>query len=409
MIDRPLYTNRVFTESVAPSAKLLTGMKRAGKSSVMQMARDELTRRGAPKQSIIHLSFEGLENSGITESAELYDAVTKRVAAAPDAGRIYLFLDEPQRVYGWERAALHLMHDLGVYIYAAGSNSDIVSPSVLATLEDRCEIINVTTLSFTEYLIFRESFTRIEDIQRELARYIMQGGFPTLHLREHTQDEAYTHVRDIMSAAVWSDVVGSHQLRRADQLTRIIRFVFENVGRTFSAKHLSDSLKGENKEINIETVYTYLERLENAYIISRCRRYDLHAEEPLKTQEKFYLADVGLRFAMLGFSPTAIGNALENTVYLELVRRGYEVYIGKHGKREIDFVAQRGNERVYIQLGREVHPERTENDAYNTLAALRDNYPKYILSADPNASGNRNGIETASITDFLLGGGHIRV
>ncbi|MDR1328181.1 MAG: ATP-binding protein [Oscillospiraceae bacterium] len=407
MINRPLYTDRLLAGLGSPSVKLLAGMKRSGKTTILRTLRDELAQRGAPRQNIAVYSFEGLENADITESAELYDAVSKRIAAAP--GRFYLFLDEPQRVYSWERAVLHLLHDFDVDIFVSGSNSAVVSPSVLAILDERCEVINVSTLSFSEYLTFREGIASLEDTPRELARYIMTGGFPALHTREHTQDEAYTHVRDIMGAAVWGDVVGSHQLRRADQLTRIIRFVFENVGHTFSAKRLSDSLKGENKEINLETVYTYLERLENAYIISRCGRYDLQAEEPLKTQEKFYLADVSLRFATLGFSPEAVGKSIENTVYLELARRGYGVYIGKYGKREIDFVAQRGDERVYIQLGREAHPERSENDAFAVLSSLRDNYPKYILSADPGAAGNRNGIKTAGITDFLLGQGGVLV
>ncbi|MDR2421182.1 MAG: ATP-binding protein [Oscillospiraceae bacterium] len=402
MIDRPLYTDRLRAGLDAPpSVKLLVGMKRSGKSSVLRLLRDELARRGVPRQNIIAFGFEGLENPDMTESAELYDAVAKRASTA--SGQLYLFLDEPQRVYGWERAALHLLYDHAMDIYVSGSNSAAASPSALATLDERCEVINVTTLSFGEYLTFRERFAKLEDTRRELARYIMTGGFPALHTREHTQEEAYTHVRDIMGAAVWGDVVGSHQLRRADQLTRIIRFVFENVGRTFSAKRLSDSLKGENKEINIETVYTYLERLENAYITSRCRRFDLQAEEPLKTQEKFYLADMSLRFAMLGFSPEAVVKAIENAVYLELIRRGYAVYIGKYGKREIDFVAQRNDERIYIQLGRESHPERAENDAFNTLSSLRDNYPKYILSADPGASGNKSGIQTVSVASFLLG------
>ncbi|MDR0906642.1 MAG: ATP-binding protein [Oscillospiraceae bacterium] len=401
MLKRTLYTERVLAAAAEPSVKILTGMKRSGKTTILGLVRDELSARGVARSNIVSMSFEGLENAEITDSSELYSAITARIGAAE--GRVYIFLDEPQRVLGWERAALHLLHDLDSDIYISGSNASVVSPSVTAILEDRYEVFPITPLSFSEFLEFRESYTTTEDTARELARYVMTGGFPALHLRAHAQDEAYTHVRDIMSAAVWGDVVGSHQLRRADQLVRIIRFVFENVGHTFSAKRLSDSLKSESKEINIETVYTYLERLENAYIISRCRRYDLQAEEPLKTQEKFYLADPALRFAMLGFAPDTIGKAIENVVYLELVRRGYEVFIGKHGRREIDFTANRGDERVYIQLGREAHPDRSELDAYRTLSALRDNYPKFILTTDPNAAGNRSGIQTVGISDFLLG------
>jgi len=400
MLKRTNYTDRILSVT-KPSAKILTGMKRSGKTTILALVRDELSARGVARANMITMSFEGLENIDVTDSSELYSAVSARIGEM--TGKIYIFLDEPQRVLGWERAVLHLMHDFDSDIYISGSNSSVVSPSVTAILEDMHTIIPIAPLSFAEFLEFRASYITPEDTARELARYVMTGGFPAIHLRPHTQEEAYTHARDIMSAAIWGEVVGTHQLRRADQLSRIIRFVFENVGSTFSAKRLSDSLKEENKEINIETVYTYLERLEKAYIISRCRRYDLQAEEPLKTQEKFYLADPALRFAMLGFMPETIGKSIENMIYLELVRRGYEVYIGKYGRREIDFTAIRGDERIYIQLGREVHPDRNELDAFRTLSALRDNYPKYILTVDPNAAANRSGIRTVGISDFLLG------
>jgi len=400
MIQRLLYTERILSVK-EPSIKILTGMKRSGKTTILALVRDELAARGIARGNIIVMSFEGLENVEITDWSELYSAISARVSGV--SGRVYVFLDEPQRIAGWERAALHLTHDFSLDLYVSGSSAAILSPTVTAILEDKYVVFPIAPLSFSEFLEFRESYTQPDDTARELARYVMMGGFPALHLRATSQEEVYTHVRDIMSAAIWGDVVGSHQLRRADQLTRIIRFILENVGKTFSAKRLSDSLKDENKEINLETVYTYLDRLEKAFIISRCRRYDLQAEEQLKTQEKFYLADPALSFAMLGFRSEAVGKAIENVVYLELMRRGYDVFIGKYGRREIDFTAIRGDERIYIQLGREVHPDRNELDAFRTLSALRDNYPKFILTTDQNAAGNRSGIRTVGISDFLLG------
>jgi len=399
MINRSHYLNQMLEGLKTPSVKILTGIRRGGKSGVLQLLRDVLTARGVQKQNIITLGFEGLENSAISDSSALYDAVSQRLASVQ--GRVYLFLDEPGRVRIWERAALHLLHDFDIDIYVAGSNNSVTSPSVLAILDECSSIYNIGPLSFSEYIEFRETYTQPEDTQREFARFIMLGGFPALHLRASTQDEAYAYLRDVVGSAIWNDVVGSHQLRKAEQLTRIMRFVIENVGQTFSAKHLSDSLKGENKEINIETVYTYLERLENAYIVSRCKRYDLSIEEPLKTQEKFYLSDHALRFAILGFTPEAIGSSLENLVYLELIRRDYDVYMGKHGRRTIDFVAMRGDERVYVQLGREIIATQQDNAAFAALSSLRDNYPKYILCMDKGSAGNRNGIQTVTVTDFL--------
>jgi predicted AAA+ superfamily ATPase len=400
LLKRPLYTERILRRADKPAVKILHGMKRSGKTSLLQLLQEELQARGVPKKNMIYLSFEGLENTAVHDYQSLYDVIEARI---PKEGRPYLFLDEVQRVYGWEKAALHLLHDIDADIYAAGSNGSIISKNVLAVLDEHQYTFEIFPLSFSEYLTFREAYTAPEEMSRELARYLMTGGLPTLHLRAHTQTEAFTYARDVMSAAIWNEVAGANQLRRADQLDRIVRFVFENVGRTFSAKHLSDSLKGENKEINIETVYTYLERLENAYILSRCRRYDLQVGEPLKTQEKFYLADPVLRYALMGFASETVGTSLENIVYLELKRRGYDVYMGKLGRRELDFVAFRGDARMYVQLSREIHGEASDRNDHALLMSARDNYPKYILSTDANASGNRNGIRTVNIADFLLG------
>ncbi|MDR2502540.1 MAG: ATP-binding protein [Oscillospiraceae bacterium] len=398
LIKRPQYTEKILQYADRPSVKILRGMKRSGKTAILQLLQEEFLARGVMKKNIVYMSFEGLENAAVTDYQSLYDAIAARVTPGE---RTYLFLDEAARVYGWEKAALHMLHDFDADIYVAGSNGAITTKNTLAVLEEHHELFDVYPLSFAEYIAFRETHAQAEDIQRELVRYLMFGGFPSLHLRAYTQLEAYTYARDVMSAAIWNEVAGSSQLRRADQLDRIIRFVFENVGNTFSAKFLSDKLKGENKEINIETVYTYLERLENAYIVSRCRRYDLHVGEALKTQEKFYILDTSLRYAMMGFSPDTVAAALENIVYLELRRRGYDVYMGKLGRREIDFVAQRGEDRIYVQLSSDLRGGEARDD-YSLLMSAHDSYPKLILTTEPGASGNKNGVRTMNAADFLL-------
>ncbi|MDR0915924.1 MAG: ATP-binding protein [Oscillospiraceae bacterium] len=399
MLKRRDYAERVQAKSGESTVKILTGMKRAGKTSVFQMLQDDIAARGVAKKNIVYLSFDGMENAAIDDYQALYDAVAAR--AVPDE-RIFVFLDEIQRVHGWEKAALHLLHDVDAELYVAGSNAQITDVNVLAVLDGRYEIIEILPLSFSEFLSFRDSTGEAEDLSRELARFLMIGGFPALHAHPHTQSEAYAYIRDVLNAALWTDFVALTQLRRADQLERVLRFVFENVGRNFSAKHMSDSLRGEKREINIETVYSYLENLEKCYIISRCRRYDLVADEPLKTQEKFYLADPAMRYALLGFKPGTVASGLENAVYLELKRRGWDVYMGKLGRREIDFVAIRGQSRIYIQLGRELRGE-ADNADFSRLSAIRDSYPKFILTTDHNAVGNRGGIRTVPIAEFLAG------
>ena len=202
----------------------------------------------------------------------------------------------------------------------------------------------------------------------------------------------------------FSDIVRHGQIRKIDQLERVVRYTFANVGNTFSARAVSDYLKAEHRSLDNETVYSYLEKLEKAYILHRCSRYDLQGKEILKTQEKFYLADTALRYSVLGYNDDTVASSLENIVYLELCRRGYTVYAGKVGNAEIDFVAARQNEKIYVQVTQEIKSEQTKEREYNRRLEIRDNYPKYVLRTDLFAGGNYEGIKTMHVVDFLLSG-----
>lgn len=221
-------------------------------------------------------------------------------------------------------------------------------------------------------------------------------------MRAYSQDEVYTIVRDIYNSTIFSDIVRRNQIRKVDQLERVVKYTFSNVGNTFSAKSISDYLKSEKRSIDNETVYSYLEKLEKAYILHRCSRYDLQGKEILKTQEKFYLADTSLHYSVLGYGSDNVASSLENVVYLELCRRGYKVYIGKTTDGEVDFVASRQGEKLYVQVTQEIHSEKTEKREYERLLEIKDNYPKYVLRTDEFASGNYEGIKTMHIADFLL-------
>ncbi|MCD7773653.1 MAG: ATP-binding protein, partial [Ruminococcus sp.] len=260
----------------------------------------------------------------------------------------------------------------------------------------------VYTLSFEEYLDFRSHYGTVGDTKSEFANYVRLGGFPATHLQSYSPDEVYTIVRDIYNSTIFSDIVKRNQVRKIDQLERIVKYTFNNLGNTFSAKSISDYLKSENRKLDSETVYSYLEKLEKAYLLHRCSRYDLQGKEILKTQEKFYLADVSLKYSVLGYSENDVAASLENIVYLELCRRGYTVYIGKLGNCEIDFVAERQNERLYIQVTQEISLEKTRSREYKRLLQIDDNYPKYVLRTDPFADGNYEGVRTMHIADFLL-------
>jgi hypothetical protein len=235
-----------------------------------------------------------------------------------------------------------------------------------------------------------------------LYDYIRLGGFPATHTHSYTQEEIYTAVKDIYNATVFTDIVKRNQIRKVDQLERVVKYTFSNVGNTFSARSISNYFKSEHRNLDIETVYSYLEKLEKAYLLNRCSRYDLHGREILKTQEKFYLADTSLRYAVLGYNDDTVASSLENIVYLELCRRGYTVNIGKLGNSEIDFVATRQNEKIYIQVTQGISSGQTEKREYHRLLDIHDNYPKYVLRTDIFAGGNYEGIKSMHVADFLL-------
>ena len=249
--------------------------------------------------------------------------------------------------------------------------------------------------------MFKAKYAAVGDPKTELANYVRMGGFPATHLQPYSQDEIYTIVRDIYNSTIFSDIVKRNQVRKIDQLERVVKYTFNNVGNTFSAKSIADYLKSEHRQIDNETVYGYLEKLEKAYLLHRCSRYDLQGKEILKTQEKFYLADVALRYSVLGYNADSFSASLENIVYLELCRRGYSVNVGKTRDGEIDFVATRQNEKIYVQVAQEIRSEKTEKREYDRLLEISDNYPKYVLRTDEFAGGNHKGIKTVHIADFL--------
>ncbi len=275
-------------------------------------------------------------------------------------GKTYLFLDEVQEIKDWEKVVNSLASDFDVDLYVTGSNSRMMSSEISTYLTGRYLSFPIFTLSFGEYLIFKRQYAEVKEPKTELADYVRLGGFPATHLRASAQDDVYTIVRDMYNSTIFSDIVRRNQVRKIDQLERVVKYAFNNVGNTFSAKSISDYLKAEHRTLDNETACSYLKKLENAYLLHRCLRFDLHGKEILKTQEKYYLADTALRYSVLGYTTDSVASSLENIVYLELRRRGYTVHVGKFGSGEIDFVAVRQNEKLYVQASRELVSARTE-------------------------------------------------
>ena len=399
MIDRPLYLNKIMPYVDTPFVKILTGVRRCGKSTILKMIMKKLKEeRNVVDEQILNYRFDSMEYEDMT-TKELYLELKSKILQDK---KMYLFLDEIQEIEGWEKVVNTLAADFDVDIYITGSNSRMMSSEISTYLTGRYITFHIYTLSFEEYLTFKKSYTTLKDLKQEFSNYVRLGGFPATHLQDYSQDEVYTIVKDIYNSTIFSDIVRRNQIKKIDQLERVVKYTFNNIGNTFSSKSISNYLKAEQRKIDNETVYNYLEKLQKAYILHKCSRYDLQGKAILKTQEKFYLADISLRYSVLGYSVDSVASSLENIVYLELKRRGYDVYIGKMNDKEIDFVATKQNNKIYVQVTQEIKSEKTQKREYDQLLEIRDNYPKYVVMANDFAGGNYEGIKTMNIIDFLL-------
>ena len=399
MIERPLYLDKIMPFVDTPFVKILTGVRRCGKSTILKMIIKKIKKeKNVDDEQILNYRFDSMEYGDMT-TKELYLELKSKIIQSK---KTYLFLDEIQEIEGWEKVVNTLASDFDVDIYITESNSRMMSSEISTYLTGRYITFHIYTLSFEEYLMFKKSYMTLKDLKQEFSQYVRLGGFPATHLQDYSQDEVYTIVKDIYNSTIFSDIVRRNQVKKIDQLERVVKYTFNNIGNTFSAKSISNYFKSEQRKIDNETVCSYLEKLQKAYILHKCSRYDLQGKNILKTQEKFYLADVSLRYSALGYAVDSIASSLENIVYLELKRRGYDVYIGKIKDKEIDFVATKQNEKIYVQVTQEIKSEKTLKREYEQLLEIRDNYPKYVVMADDFAGGNYEGIKTMNIVDFLL-------
>lgn len=395
MIVRPYYLDALKAYRDIPLVKNLAGIRRSGKSTILEMLREDLVRSGVPENHIISMRYTSEDfDDGMTDK-EMYRGIKEKMT---DGQRYYLLLDEVQEVVGWEKAVNSLLENANTDIYVTGSNSKLMSGEISTYLTGRYISIPVFTLSFAEYLEFKKASGRS---QKELLNeYIRRGGFPIVALGNFDENSTYQIVEGIYNSVITSDIAKRHNITNFDLFNRVIKYIIENVGKTFSANAIVKFLKNEGRSLSVESVYNYLEWLEKAFVIYRCQRYDMQGKNVLKTQEKFYLADASLKYCMMGFNPKSIAAMLENIVYFELRRKGYDVYIGKNETKEIDFVAVRRDERIYVQVCRNL-PEDSDREVANLLE-IRDHYPKYIVTLDELAQGNINGIKIVYLADFLL-------
>ena len=395
MIIREEYLKKLFTYMDAPIIKILAGIRRCGKSTILEMLHKELISKGIDKNNIICKRYTSFEIDDCYTAKDMYNDIKKEMI---NDNKYYLLLDEVQEIDGWEKAINSLLEDTNADIYMTGSNSKLMSSEISTYLTGRYVLIPVYPLSFKEYLDFKSSSTKSE--KELLNEYIKFGGFPIVALGNYDEQSAYQIVEGIYNSVITSDITKRHNIVNFDLFNRVVKFIIENVGKTFSANSIVKFLKSEGRALSVESIYNYLEWLEKAFVIYRCRRYDLQGKSVLKTQEKFYLADQSLKYCIMGFNPKSIASMLENIVYFELKRRGYEVYIGKLSTKEIDFVAIKRDERIYVQVCRTL-PENSDREIGNLLA-IKDQYPKYVVTLDELSTGNVNGVKIIHLFDFLL-------
>lgn len=395
MILRPDYIEAVKPFMDAPLVKILTGVRRCGKSTIFEMIRQELLERGIPEDHIVIKKYTEMDIPDTITAKQMYDELVSRVE---DDKRYYFLLDEIQEIKGWEKAVNSLLEGMNAYIYVTGSNSKLMSSEISTYLTGRYISIPVFTLSFREYLEFKKESTQSYD--KLLEEYIKFGGFPIIALGEYEQQSAYQIVDGIYHTVVSRDIVKRHRINKQDLFDRVVKYVIENMGKTFSASSISNFLKSENRKVSIESIYNYLRWLEQAFIIFPCERYDMQGKSVLKTQEKYYLADVSFRYALFGYNRKMLDGVMENIVYLELRRRGYDVYVGKNNTKEIDFIAIHKDEKIYVQVCVQI-PENSNREVGN-LMEIRDHYPKYVVTLNEMDVGIENGIRIVHLRDFLL-------
>ena len=393
IFPRDRYLNQLVSFHGSELICVVTGMRRSGKSSLLKLYRDWLVNeKKIEEKNIVYINFESLKYANLTVYQALYEHVFRISAQA--GTKVFLLFDEIQNVKDWEKAVNALRVDCDCEIVLTGSNARLLSGELATLLAGRYVEIQMFPLSFDEFLEFRKDSA--DDIHKSFDAFLRFGGLPGLHELQTSPRATAQYLNDVFNSVLLKDVVSRNNIRDTELLNRIIQFIFDNVGSTFSAKNISDFLKSQGRKLGVETIYNYLDYLENAFVIERVKRFDLKG----KTQEKIYAADVGIRNSILGYRPSDIAGILENLVYLNLRQKGFRVSVGKNGTLEVDFVASKDGEVLYVQVCYQLTPENLEREIA-PLRQIKDNYPKLILTLSDLMTGDIEGIKIRNLVDFL--------
>jgi predicted AAA+ superfamily ATPase len=399
MYKRNLYLTRILPFVDKPVIKVITGMRRVGKSYFLKQLIETLLKRQVSSTNILYIDKESLEFEAIASYRDLYE--TAKATLGSLTGRTYLFVDEIQEIDQWEKAISSLSQWPNLDIYITGSNAHMLSTELATLLSGRYIEFPIYVLSFDEYLLFRGAARG--DTAEEFRNYIRFGGLPALHHFQQDEETVFQYINSIYNTILLKDIVKRNSIRNVALLENIGRYLFDNIGNIFSAKKICDYLHSQRLRVGVETVQNYIGHFTSALLAHKVPRYDLKGKRYLEIYEKYYLNDIGLRHALLGYREADISGVLENIVFLELKRLGYRVNIGKFGELEIDFVASRESEKIYIQVAYLLASPETIEREFRALKAIPDNYPKYVLSMDTVFGDDFDGIRRLYLVDFLLG------
>ena len=398
MHTRNIYLNKIRPFLGKPVVKVITGMRRVGKSYLLRQIIDLLREDGVAEGNIHYVDMESLDFEHIQSYRDLHEEAGRNLL--DKEGMKYLLVDEVQEISGWERAVASLSGRADVDVLLTGSNAHLFSSELATLLSGRYVEFPVYSLGFKEYLQFRGD--RRTDIQGELLGYLRYGGLPAIHHFQLEDEMVFQYVSAIYDTILLKDVVRRHGVRNVDLMEKMARYLFDNIGNIMSAKNIADYAKSQRLRVGVETVQNYLGYFCEALVAHRARRYDLKGKRLLETLDKFYLGDVGIRHAVLGFREADLDGVVENVVYLELLRRGYRVEVGKLGDREIDFIATRAGERRYFQVAYLLATPQVVEREFGVLRDIPDNYPKCVISMDSAFGNDMEGIQRINLADFLL-------
>ena len=399
MIKRESYMRRIRPFINGELVKVMTGIRRSGKSVMLELVKQELLEMGVRAEQFISINFEDMRYLHLCTAQVLHQEILTRAEGI--AGKVYLFFDEIQEVKDWEKCVNSLRVALDCDIYITGSNAKLLSGELATYLGGRYVEFVIYPFSFAEFLELYRPTTPQATVQQCFQQYLLFGGMPYLSRLNYQEEPVRQYLSDLYDSVQLKDIVKRNKVRDVDLLERILAYVMANVGTTFSAGSLTKFFKSEQRSVSPETVLNYIRYCCDAYLFYQVKRQDLQGKQILATSEKYYIADHGIREAVFGGNMRDINLVLENIVFLELLRRGYTVTVGKAGEKEVDFVCDKRGEKLYVQVTYLLASEETVAREFGAYDGIRDNFPKYVVSMD-ELDLSRSGIKHRNIRDFLL-------